>query len=74
MEQIYVLQCEKGKYYVGKTTDVMRRFEEHRSGKGSAWTNKYKPLKLMECKGIVTAHDENNITKDLIRLILVLML
>jgi predicted GIY-YIG superfamily endonuclease len=67
MEQIYVLQCEKGKYYVGKTTDVMRRFEEHRSGKGSAWTNKYKPLKLMECKGIVTAHDENNITKDLMK-------
>jgi predicted GIY-YIG superfamily endonuclease len=67
MEQIYVLQCEKGKYYVGKTTDVMRRYEEHQSGKGSAWTNKYKPLKMLECKAMLSAHDENNMTKDLMK-------
>jgi len=64
MEQVYVLQCEKGKYYVGKTTDVMRRFEEHKTGKGSAWTNKYKPIKMLACKAITSPHDENNITKD----------
>lgn len=64
MEQIYVLQCEKNKYYVGKTHDVMRRYEEHCSGKGSSWTNKYKPVKLLECKAMITQHDENNITKD----------
>jgi len=67
MEQIYVLQCEKGKYYVGKTTDVMRRYEEHQSGKGSVWTNKYKPTRLVECKLMVTPHDENNLTKDLMK-------
>ena len=65
MEQLYVLQCEKGKYYVGKTSDVMRRFEEHKSGKGSAWTTKYKPTKLIECKPISSPHDENNRTKEL---------
>ena len=59
-----MLQCEKGKYYVGKTSDVMRRFEEHKSGKGSAWTNKYKPIKMLECKAITSPHDENNVTKD----------
>jgi len=64
MEQIYVLQCESGKYYIGKTTDIMRRFEEHKSGKGSAWTNKYKPLKILEVKPLTSPHDENNITKD----------
>jgi cellular nucleic acid-binding protein len=64
MEQLYVLQCEKGKYYVGKTSDVMRRFEEHKSGKGSAWTTKYKPTNLIECKPISSPHDENNTTKD----------
>lgn len=59
-----MLQCEKGKYYVGKTSDVMRRFEEHKSGKGSAWTTKYKPTKLIECRVITSPHDENNVTKD----------
>ena len=67
MEQIYVIQCEKAKYYVGKTTDIMKRYKEHESGKGSAWTNKYKPLKLLECNAMLTSHDENNITKDLMK-------
>lgn len=67
MEQLYVIQCEKGKYYVGKTADVMRRFEEHKTGKGSAWTSKYKPIKLMECRPMTSDHDENNTTKDLMK-------
>jgi len=67
MEQLYVLQCEGGKWYVGKTTDVMRRFEEHKTGKGSAWTNKYKPVRLVECRTITSDHDENNVTKDLMK-------
>jgi len=67
MEQLYVIQCEKGKYYVGKTADVMRRFEEHKSGKGSAWTSKYKPVRLMECRAISSPHDENNTTEDLMK-------
>jgi predicted GIY-YIG superfamily endonuclease len=67
MEQLYVLQCEGGKYYVGKTADVMRRFEEHKTGKGSAWTRKYKPVRLMECRAISSDHDENNVTKDLMK-------
>ena len=67
MEQLYILQCESGKYYVGKTADVMRRYEEHKSGKGSAWTKKYKPVRLMECRGITSDHDENNATEDLMK-------
>ena len=63
-----MLQCEKGKYYVGKTNDVMRRFEQHKSGKGSAWTSKYKPVKMLECKPITSEHDENNRTKDLMKI------
>ena len=67
MEQLYILQCESGKYYVGQTADVMRRFEEHKSGRGSAWTKKYKPVRLIECKGIASVHDENNATEDLMK-------
>ena len=67
MEQLYILQCQSGKYYVGKTTDVMRRFEEHKTGKGSAWTKKYAPVRLMECRTITSDHDENNVTEDLMK-------
>ena len=67
MEQLYVLELTNKKYYVGKTTDVMRRYEEHKSGKGSAWTSKYKPIKMLLCKPLESVHDENNTTKDLMK-------
>ena len=44
-EWIYVLECEHGCYYVGKTKqDPHERLEEHRSGRGAAWTRLHKPL------------------------------
>jgi predicted GIY-YIG superfamily endonuclease len=64
MESIYVLQLANGKYYVGKTADVFKRFEQHKGGKGSAWTKVYSPIKILEVRPLTTPHDENNITKD----------
>lgn len=64
MEFLYVLQLTNGKYYVGKTNDVIKRFEQHKTGSGSAWTKLYQPILLLEAKPIASAHDENNITKD----------
>ena len=47
MNYVYVLQSEAdaGRYYVGLTTDLKRRFDEHNSGK-SIHTNKHRPWKL----------------------------
>jgi predicted GIY-YIG superfamily endonuclease len=64
MESLYVLQLANGKYYVGKSADVMKRFEQHTNGSGSAWTKVYSPIKILEVKPIATPHDENNVTKD----------
>lgn len=63
-EQVYVLQLEDDKYYIGKSNDVQKRFEQHVSGRGSSWTKEYKPIKILETKPITNIHDENNITKD----------
>lgn len=41
---IYVLLLEQGKYYVGSSNNVQRRFQEHQSGQGSAWTRLYPPI------------------------------
>jgi len=30
---LYLIRCRNGRLYTGITTDVERRFEEHRSGK-----------------------------------------
>jgi predicted GIY-YIG superfamily endonuclease len=67
MEELYVLQLQGGKYYVGKTADMNRRYEEHKSGRGSSWTSTYKPIKILEVRPLKDAHDENNTTKDLMK-------
>lgn len=41
---IYTLILQDGRYYVGKTTNLTRRFKQHRDGKGSSWTTKYPPI------------------------------
>ena len=46
---IYVLELEEDKYYIGQTKDVNLRFEQHLKGKlSSEWTKKYKPLRIIE--------------------------
>ena len=64
MEMLYTLQLKDGKYYVGKTTDVKKRFKEHQSGSGAAWTREHIPLRLLECRPLKDEHDENNTTKN----------
>jgi predicted GIY-YIG superfamily endonuclease len=67
METLYILECEDNKWYVGKTNDVQRRFKQHTEGKGSEWTREYAPLRIAETRPITSVHDENNVTKDLMK-------
>jgi putative endonuclease len=38
MYYVYLLECADGTLYTGITTDLARRLEEHRSGKGGHYT------------------------------------
>ena len=61
---VYVLQLENGKYYVGKTSKhICERYQEHLKGEGSAWTRKYRPVCVLEEYNGVTDFDEDKITK-----------
>jgi len=44
---LYILRCGDGSLYTGITTDVQRRLEEHRSGKGAKYTRGRGPLELV---------------------------
>ena len=43
----YLLHLEGDNYYVGKTSDVLRRLTKHFSGGGSAWTKLHPPKSIM---------------------------
>ena len=62
---IYVLKLENGKYYIGKSNDIHKRFQQHLNGIGSSWTKKYKPLKIEKIINNTSPFDEDKITKEL---------
>jgi predicted GIY-YIG superfamily endonuclease len=50
---LYILRCKDNTLYTGITTDVEKRLEAHRSGKGAKYTRGRAPLELVyrECCG-----------------------
>lgn len=44
--KLYMLRCGDGTLYTGITTDVDRRLEEHRTGKGAKYTRGRGPLEI----------------------------
>jgi putative endonuclease len=53
---VYLLRCgPRGHLYVGRTTDVGRRFEEHRSGRGARYTRAFPPTEIAWSEGGHTA-------------------
>ena len=44
---LYILRCKDNTLYTGITTDVARRLEAHRSGKGAKYTRGRCPLELL---------------------------
>jgi predicted GIY-YIG superfamily endonuclease len=61
---IYILRLEGGKYYVGKSSNVVERYQQHLSGKGSAWTKKYKPVQLLKTISNVSHFEEDRYVKE----------
>lgn len=44
---LYILRCGDGSLYTGITTDVGKRLEAHRAGKGAKYTRGRTPLELV---------------------------
>lgn len=49
---LYVLELERGNYYVGITArkNVSIRFQEHADGKGAQWTKAHRPVRIIETR------------------------
>lgn len=44
---VYILSCDNGQYYVGSTTNLDLRLQEHTSGNGGFYTKAHRPVKLV---------------------------
>ena len=62
---IYVIECEEGKYYVGKTKNLANRMLEHGKGNATAWTRLYRPLRVIMILENKPSSEEDRITKEM---------
>jgi len=51
---VYILLCKDTSLYTGITTDVVRRFEEHKSRKGGNYTRSHVPEKIVYTEKVVS--------------------
>jgi len=65
LTNIYILRLEGGNYYVGKTDNPTKRYQEHVEGKGSAWTKKWKPIGVENVIPNAGPFDEDKYTKEM---------
>jgi len=54
MYHVYVVECKDGTLYTGITTDVKRRFKEHKNGKGGRYTRARKVKKILYTERLST--------------------
>lgn len=56
---LYVLELEDGCYYVGLTSDLEHRFNQHVAGDGADWTKLHRPRRLLHsiCTGTRDARE-----------------
>ena len=47
---MYILECCDNSYYVGSSNDLKRRLSQHQDGKGSVYTSRRLPVKLVYCE------------------------
>ena len=61
---IYILELVGKRYYIGKSNDPESRFNHHLQGKGSMWTRKYKPIKIIKIIKNISHFEEDKLTKE----------
>ena len=47
MAFVYILRCSDGSYYVGKTTDLRVRLDEHKAGVAAHFTAARRPVAMI---------------------------
>jgi len=54
MWYVYILCCKDGSLYTGSTTDILRRLNEHNSGRGGNYTQARHPVRLLYTESLQT--------------------
>jgi len=61
---IYILELENDKFYIGRTNNVKNRFKEHLNGIGNIWTKNNKPKSIIKTIENCSLYDLDEYVKE----------
>lgn len=61
---IYILKCRDSCWYIGKSDNPMRRYQEHLEGRAAAWTRLHRPIQVERIITRASPFDEDRYTKE----------
>ena len=64
MDVLYVLRLHNEKWYIGRSSNLERRFEQHMNGTGAKWTVLHVPINIHESRPLVSDEDEDAVTLE----------
>ena len=64
MDVLYVLRLHNDKWYIGRTSNLERRFTQHMNGTGAKWTVLHAPINIHESRPLVSDEDEDLVTLE----------
>jgi hypothetical protein len=62
MVYIYILKLQSNKFYVGKSNNIKFRLNNHFQSNATAWTSKYRPIKVLKTIPDCDDYDEDKYT------------
>lgn len=54
---VYMLKCRGNRIYTGYATDVEKRYEAHKLGKGAKFTKAFPPQRILKIFELETKHE-----------------
>lgn len=51
---VCILLCADGSLYTGSSNNILKRFQDHKNGKGGRYTRSHKPVKLVYSEEFTT--------------------
>lgn len=64
MDVLYVLRLHNDKWYIGRSSNLERRFEQHMKGEGAKWTSLHQAINIHESRPLVNDEDEDALTLE----------
>lgn len=67
MYYVYILKCDDSSFYVGLTTDLIKRIQDHQSGDGAQYTRLRLPISLQYSEQFKSKKEAENREQQLKR-------